>query len=230
MLPISHGSFAYQRVADRLSSAGERLDRFEMLRAEWNDQQGAISEWSESSHLRLLYQIGHINLADVRLPQRNWACGFFFFSGKGGVGKTSVAAATGVHLARTWQEDSHHERRSRAQPRRFFRPRRHPVPRRTFDPVQIAEGSFCRKSTSNRELKRHWKDISVYITSVLRTTGLLGRGGRRDSHLPRHGRDQRHDVCESIPQGERLRRDRSRLRPTAESLRFISLPATLDGT
>ncbi|HTX16993.1 MAG TPA: ArsA family ATPase, partial [Candidatus Baltobacteraceae bacterium] len=77
-------------------------------------------------------------------------------------------------------------------------------------------------------IKRHWQEISSYVTSVLRTTGISGVEAEELAILPgmeelsammyinEYRREQRYDV---------IVLDAA---PTAESMRFISMPTTLD--
>jgi arsenite-transporting ATPase len=150
------------------------------------------------------------------------------FSGKGGVGKTSVAAATGVHLAAQGKktlimsvDPAHSLADSFDLEKTLF----HGA---TFDPVKVADRLFLQEVNINRELKRHWKDISSYITSVLRTTGLSGVEAEEMAIFP--GMEE----ISAMMYVNQYRKSRDfdvvilDCAPTAESLRFISLPATLD--
>src|SRR5437762_7891532 len=96
------------------------------------------------------------------------------FSDKGGVGKTSVAAATAVRLAETGRrtlvmsvDPAHSLADSFDVGGALFHGK-------TADPLRIADRLFMQEVNINHEIKRYWQDISTYITSVLRTTGLSG--------------------------------------------------------
>ncbi len=150
------------------------------------------------------------------------------FSGKGGVGKTSVAAATGVYLAEQGKktlvmsvDPAHSLADSFDLENTLF----HGA---TFDPVKIADRLFLQEVNINQELKRHWKDISVYITSVLRTTGLSGVEAEEIAIFP--GMEEMSAMMYVNQYRKANEFDVIVLdcAPTAESLRFISLPATLD--
>ncbi|MEQ1949427.1 MAG: TRC40/GET3/ArsA family transport-energizing ATPase, partial [Bryobacteraceae bacterium] len=98
----------------------------------------------------------------------------------------------------------------------------------TSDPRLMAENLWIQEVNIQREIKRHWKEIAGYITSVLRTTGLGDVEAEEMAIFPgmeelsamlyvnQYRREERFDViildCA----------------PTAESLRFVSLPTTLD--
>jgi arsenite-transporting ATPase len=150
------------------------------------------------------------------------------YSGKGGVGKTSVAAATGVHLAEHGQktlvmsvDPAHSLADSFDLENTLFHGN-------TFDPVKVADRLFLQEVNINYELKRHWKDISVYITSVLRTTGLSGVEAEEIAIFP--GMEEMSAMMYVNQYRKSGEFDVIVLdcAPTAESLRFISLPATLD--
>lgn len=150
------------------------------------------------------------------------------FSGKGGVGKTSLAAATGVRLAelnyRTLVmsiDPAHSLADSFDLGGDLFHTQ-------TFEPLPISDRLSIFELNIQKEVKRHWQEISAYVTSVLRTTGISGVEAEELAILPgmeelsammyinRYRREQRYDV---------IVLDAA---PTAESLRFISMPTTLD--
>ena len=98
----------------------------------------------------------------------------------------------------------------------------------TSDPFPISEQLSILELNIQKEIKRHWQEISSYISSVLRTTGISGVEAEELAILPgmeelsammyinQYRREQRYDV---------IVLDAA---PTAESLRFISMPTTLD--
>ena len=151
------------------------------------------------------------------------------FSGKGGVGKTSVAAATGVRLAELGKRTlvmSVDPAHSLADS--FDLAGGGLFHSRTFDPLQVAPNLDIHEVNIQKEIKRHWQEISSYITSILRTSGLNEVEADEMAIFPgmeelsammyvnQFRREGRYDViildCA----------------PTAESLRFISMPTTLD--
>ena len=94
------------------------------------------------------------------------------FSGKGGVGKTSVAAATGLQLSRLGYrtlvmsvDPAHSLADAFDLETTLFQGR-------TSDPLPINEKLSIHEVNIQREIKRYWVEISTYIISVLRTTGL----------------------------------------------------------
>ena len=145
------------------------------------------------------------------------------------MGKTSLAAATGVKLAATQVPHAGHEYRSGAQPgglastwKTNYSTRRRPIRLPISDQLSILELNI------QKEIKRHWQEISSYVSSVLRTTGISGVEAEELAILPgmeelsammyinQYRREQRYDV---------IVLDAA---PTAESMRFISMPTTLD--
>src|ERR1700746_2743115 len=150
------------------------------------------------------------------------------FTGKGGVGKTSLAAATGVKLAslhyRTLVmsiDPAHSLGDSFDLENDLFH-------LQTSDPLAINDRLSIQELNIQREIKRHWQEISSYVSSVLRTTGISGVEAEELAILPgmeelsammyinQYRREQRYEV---------MVLDAA---PTAESLRFISMPTTLD--
>ena len=150
------------------------------------------------------------------------------FTGKGGVGKTSLAAATGVKLAQLGHrtlvmsiDPAHSLADSFDLNGDLFKPE-------TSDPLAINDRLSIFELNIQKEIKRHWQEISSYVSSVLRTTGISGVEAEELAILPgmeelsammyinQYRREQRYEV---------IVLDAA---PTAESLRFISMPTTLD--
>jgi arsenite-transporting ATPase len=150
------------------------------------------------------------------------------FSGKGGVGKTSLAAATGVQLARLGYrtlvmsvDPAHSLADSFDLETSLFH-------EKTGDPYPIADKLAIHEVNIQKEIKRHWREISAYVISVLRTTGISDVEAEELAILPgmeelsammwvnQFRREQRYDVIVLD------------CAPTAESMRFVSMPTTLD--
>ena len=150
------------------------------------------------------------------------------FSGKGGVGKTSLAAATGIRLSElgyrtlVMSVDPAHSLGD------SFDLSGHLFQGETADPYAIDERLSIQEVNIQKEIKRHWREISSYVISVLRTTGISGVEAEELAILPgmeelsammyvnQYRRDSRYDVIVIDAA------------PTAESMRFISMPTTLD--
>ena len=150
------------------------------------------------------------------------------YSGKGGVGKTSVAGATAVHLAESGKRTlimSVDPAHSLADSFDFEAALFHGG---TSEPVKVRENLHLQEVNINHEMKRHWADISTYITSLLQTTGLSGVEADEMAIFP--GMEE----MSAMMYVNQYRKSGDfdviilDCAPTAESLRFISLPSTLD--
>jgi arsenite-transporting ATPase len=150
------------------------------------------------------------------------------FSGKGGVGKTSLAAATGLQLSRlgyrtlVMSVDPAHSLADSFD-----------LEGSLFDagkgePLAINTNLSIHEVNIQVEIKRYWREISSYIASVLRTSGLGDVEAEELAILPgmeelsammhvnQHRRTGAYDVIVLD------------CAPTAESLRFVSMPTTLE--
>lgn len=150
------------------------------------------------------------------------------FSGKGGVGKTSLAAATGLQLSRLGQrtlvmsvDPAHSLADAFDLETSLFHAK-------TGDPYPINDHLAIHEVNIQKEIKRHWREISSYVVSVLRTTGISDVEAEELAILPgmeelsammyvnQFRREQRYDVIVLD------------CAPTAESMRFVSMPTTLE--
>lgn len=150
------------------------------------------------------------------------------FSGKGGVGKTSLAAATGLQLSRLGHktlvmsvDPAHSLADSFDLETNLFH-------EKTGDPYPIDDHLSIHEVNIQKEIKRHWREISQYVISVLRTTGISDVEAEELAILPgmeelsammyvnQFRREQRYDVIVLD------------CAPTAESMRFVSMPTTLE--
>jgi arsenite-transporting ATPase len=150
------------------------------------------------------------------------------FSGKGGVGKTSLAAATGLQLSRLGYrtlvmsvDPAHSLADSFDLETALFHGS-------TGDPHPINDRLAIHEVNIQKEIKRHWREISSYVISVLRTTGINDVEAEELAILPgmeelsammyvnQFRREQRYDVIVLD------------CAPTAESMRFVSMPTTLE--
>jgi arsenite-transporting ATPase len=150
------------------------------------------------------------------------------FSGKGGVGKTSLAAATGVRLA----ELGHRTLVMSVDPAHSLADAFDLGPDlfqgQTSDPYPITKSLSIHEVNIQREIKRHWREISAYVVSVLRTTGISGVEAAEMAILP--GMEE----LSAMMYVNQFRREQTYdvivldCAPTAESMRFVSMPTTLD--
>jgi arsenite-transporting ATPase len=150
------------------------------------------------------------------------------FSGKGGVGKTSLAAATGLHLSRigyrtlVMSVDPAHSLAD------AFDLETDLFHTKTGDPFPINERLAIHEVNIQKEIKRHWREISAYVISVLRTTGISDVEAEELAILP--GMEE----LSAMMWVNQFRRDNLYdvivldCAPTAESMRFVSMPTTLE--
>jgi arsenite-transporting ATPase len=150
------------------------------------------------------------------------------FSGKGGVGKTSLAAATGLQLSRLGHrtlvmsvDPAHSLADAFDLDSNLFHGK-------TGDPYRIEDRLDIHEVNIQKEIKRHWREISAYVVSVLRTTGIGDVEAEELAILPgmeelsammyvnQFSRERRYDVIVLD------------CAPTAESMRFVSMPTTLE--
>jgi len=150
------------------------------------------------------------------------------FTGKGGVGKTTIAAATGLTLAArglktlVMSVDAAHSLAD------VFDRDVALTDHAQGTAVAVGENLWIQEVDVTEEIGRHWKDISGYITTLLAVTGVeevlaeelaIFPGMEEVSallYVNQYAREKAFDV---------LILDCA---PTGESLRFVSLPPTLD--
>ncbi|MFH1744087.1 MAG: TRC40/GET3/ArsA family transport-energizing ATPase [bacterium] len=151
-----------------------------------------------------------------------------FYSGKGGVGKTSVAAATGLCCALKGLKtlvmslDPAHSLSD------AFNLERSLYDLARGEPVPVADNLWIQEINIQQELSKNWAEVHAYISSILNVSGLdrvvseevaIFPGMEEIScllHINRYIRENRFDVmildCA----------------PTGESIRFVSMPTTLE--
>ena len=151
-----------------------------------------------------------------------------FFAGKGGVGKTSVAAATGLKSARLNNRTiilSLDVAHSLAD---IFDLDRDLLDHNKGKPVNVSENLWIQELDIQEEIEKNWGAIHQYVSTLFNTSGLDEILAEELAVLPgmeevslllyinRYARHQDYDViildCA----------------PTGESLRFISIPTTLE--
>jgi len=150
------------------------------------------------------------------------------FSGKGGVGKTSIAAATGLQLSRLGYstlvmsvDPAHSLADAFDMESTLFQDRAN-------DPLPIDDHLSIQEVNIQKEIKRHWREISTYVVSVLRTTGISDVEAEELAILP--GMEE----LSAMMYVNQYRRDGQYqvivldCAPTAESMRFVSMPTTLE--
>ena len=150
------------------------------------------------------------------------------FSGKGGVGKTSIAAATGLQLSRLgyptliMSVDPAHSLAD------AFDLQAGLFAEETSEPYHIEDNLAIQEVNIQKEIKRHWREISTYVISVLRTTGVSDVEAEELAILP--GMEE---LSAMMYVNQYCREGRYKVivldcAPTAESMRFVSMPTTLE--
>lgn len=150
------------------------------------------------------------------------------FAGKGGVGKTTVAAATALACARRGHRtialslDIAHSLADSFDLARDLHDTRRGLP------VAVAPNLDAQEIDVQEELERHWGEIYGYFAAVFKTTGFDGIAAQELAILPgmeevvallyvnQYVRDRTYDVIVLD------------CAPTGESLRFLSMPQTIE--
>jgi arsenite/tail-anchored protein-transporting ATPase len=149
------------------------------------------------------------------------------FSGKGGVGKTSLSAATGTRLAElgyrtlVMSVDPAHSLGD------SFDLQSSLFSSKTADPYQIADRLWIHEVNIQTEIKRNWHRIWSYISSLLRTSGLGEVEAEEMAIFP--GMEELSALLYVNDWCKEKRYDVIVLdcAPTGESLRFVSMPTTM---
>jgi arsenite-transporting ATPase len=150
------------------------------------------------------------------------------FTGKGGVGKTSLAAATGLQLARLGRrtlvmsvDPAHSLADSFDLETALFHGK-------TSEPYRIDDHLEILEVNIQKEIKRHWREISSYVVSVLRTTGIGEVEAEELAILPGMEELSAMMYVNQFRREERYDAIVLDCAPTAESMRFVSMPTTLE--
>jgi arsenite-transporting ATPase len=151
-----------------------------------------------------------------------------FFAGKGGVGKTSVAAATGVRAAEmgfktvVMSLDIAHSLSD------IFDLEKELMDLNKGKPIKVAKNLWIQEIDILQEIEKNWREIHKYVSLLLNTSGLDEILAEELAILPgmeeislllyinRYVQEKQYDV---------LILDCA---PTGESLRFIGIPTALE--
>jgi arsenite-transporting ATPase len=150
------------------------------------------------------------------------------FAGKGGVGKTSVASATGIRAAEMGHRtlimslDIAHSLSD------IFALDKGLVDQNKGMPVKIEDRLWIQELDIQEEIQRNWKDVYKYIVTVFNTTGFDEILAEELAVLP--GMEE---VSSLLYINRYVQEDDFDViildcAPTGESLRFISIPGTLE--
>ncbi len=148
-------------------------------------------------------------------------------TGKGGVGKTCVASATGVELARRGYrtlvmsvDPAHSVADSFDLGRRL-------MDQSASLPAKIRPNLWIQEVDIQEEVQRHWKHVHGYVTSLLNVSGLNEILAEELAIFP--GMEE---ISSLMYINQYIRENAFDVilldcAPTAESLRFVSIPSTL---
>ena len=150
------------------------------------------------------------------------------FAGKGGVGKTSVASATGIRAAAMGHRtlimslDIAHSLSD------IFALDKGLVDQNKGLPVKIEDRLWIQELDIQEEIQRNWKDVYKYIATLFNTTGFDEILAEELAVLP--GMEE---VSSLLYINRYVQEDDFDViildcAPTGESLRFISIPGTLE--
>lgn len=151
-----------------------------------------------------------------------------FFAGKGGVGKTSVAAATGLRTSEAGNRtvilslDIAHSLSD------IFDLDKELVDQNKGRPIEIQKNLWIQELDIQEEIQNNWGEIHRYISTLLNTSGLDEILAEELAILP--GMEE---VSLLLYINKYLRQGSFDVilldcAPTGESLRFISIPTTLE--
>jgi len=149
------------------------------------------------------------------------------FSGKGGVGKTSLSAATGTRLAElgyrtlVMSVDPAHSLGD------AFDLNSGLFDAKTAEPLRVADRLWIHEVNIQKEIKKHWQEIWSYISGLLRTSGLSEIEAEEMAIFP--GMEELTALLYVNEWTKEKRYDVIVLdcAPTGESLRFVSMPTTM---
>ena len=151
-----------------------------------------------------------------------------FFAGKGGVGKTSVAAATGIKAAEMGKRtvimslDIAHSLSD------IFDLGKDLLDQNKGKPIRIRKKLWIQELDIQEELKTYWGDIHRYLSSLFNTTGLDEVLAEELAILPGMEEVSLLLYINKYVQEEKFDVILLDCAPTGESLRFISIPTTLE--
>ncbi len=151
-----------------------------------------------------------------------------FYTGKGGVGKTTISAATGMKLASLGYKtivislDVAHSLRD------SFDNEGHLIAQTTEKLIQISENLWIQEINVQEAIVEYWDEVYNYIRSLLNRSGLESMVAEEIAVFP--GMEE---ICALLYINQYVREDAYDViildcAPTGESLRFVSIPTTLE--
>lgn len=151
-----------------------------------------------------------------------------FFAGKGGVGKTSVAAATGIKAAQAGRRTlvmSLDVAHSLAD---IFDLERKLIDQNRGKPIKVGSNLWIQELDIQEEIEKNWGDIHKYLSTLLNTTGLDEILAEELAILPGMEEVSLLLYINSYVRTNKFDVILLDCAPTGESLRFISIPTTLE--
>jgi len=151
-----------------------------------------------------------------------------FFAGKGGVGKTSVAAATGIRTAEMGNRtvimslDVAHSLSD------IFDLEKGLLDLNRGKPLEVAENLWIQELDVQEEVTKNWKDIHKYLSLLLNTTGLDEILAEELAILPGMEEVSLLLYINRYVKGKDFDVIILDCAPTGESIRFISIPTALE--
>jgi arsenite/tail-anchored protein-transporting ATPase len=150
------------------------------------------------------------------------------YSGKGGVGKTSISAASGLELARRGYKtlvmsvDPAHSLSD------AFDLEKDLMDRQAGRPVNVAKNLWIQEVDVLEEISRHWHSVYAYVAALLNVSGLEQTLAEELAIFP--GMEE---VSSLLYVNQYVREKQFDVvlldcAPTGESLRFVSIPTTLE--
>ncbi len=151
-----------------------------------------------------------------------------FYTGKGGVGKTTISAATGMKLASLGYKtivislDVAHSLRD------SFDNEGHLIAQTTEKLIQISDNLWIQEINVQEAIVEYWDEVYNYIRSLLNRSGLESLVAEEIAVFP--GMEE---ICALLYINQYVREDAYDViildcAPTGESLRFVSIPTTLE--
>ena len=150
------------------------------------------------------------------------------YTGKGGVGKTSIAAATGLKLAELGYKTivmsldaAHSLADAFDRDNRLIRGKKEKQ-------IRIGENLWIQEVDVQEEIVTHWQSVYSYVRSLLNRSGIEGIVAEEIAVFP--GMEE---ICSLLYINQYVREKTYDViildcAPTGESLRFVSIPTTLE--
>ena len=151
-----------------------------------------------------------------------------FYTGKGGVGKTTISAATGMKLASLGYKtlvislDVAHSLRDSFDSEAYL------IAQPTEKQIQISDNLWIQEINVQDAIVEYWDEVYNYIRSLLNRSGLESLVAEEIAVFP--GMEE---ICALLYINQYVRENTYDViildcAPTGESLRFVSIPTTLE--